>query len=244
MPTINVDGMSFQVIDRSVSGEVPLLLINGMRMRLGGFNPLRKQLKAGTIAFDFPTIWWPSLSWFMSPMGDIAKVVANLVEKLGYQKIDVLGVSWGGTLAIELAAYHPELVRKLILVSTGVRAFPHFLKPATQLAYLTRGYGGKAQANPALVAAAFAEVDQSAVTTDMYRGQALFFWRGQRRLALIKQPTLIVGGTDDPITPHEEAEWIHEQIENSKLHLVDDGHVAIYTSAVEVASAINGFREV
>jgi len=44
--------------------------------------------------------------------------IAGVVKKLGYQKVDVLGYSLGGGVAFQVAAQHPELVRRLVLVST------------------------------------------------------------------------------------------------------------------------------
>jgi pimeloyl-ACP methyl ester carboxylesterase len=44
--------------------------------------------------------------------------LAVLVKKLGYQQVDVLGYSMGGGAAFQLAIQNPQLVRRLVLVST------------------------------------------------------------------------------------------------------------------------------
>ena len=46
--------------------------------------------------------------------------LAVIVKKLGYQKVDVLGYSMGGGAAFQLAVQHPELVRRLVLVSGAI----------------------------------------------------------------------------------------------------------------------------
>jgi len=45
--------------------------------------------------------------------------MAGIVKKLGHQKVDVLGYSLGGGVALRFAVQHPEMVRRLALVSAG-----------------------------------------------------------------------------------------------------------------------------
>jgi pimeloyl-ACP methyl ester carboxylesterase len=49
---------------------------------------------------------------------DIGRDLAVVVQKLGLRQVDVMGYSFGGGAALQLAAQHPELVRRLVLVST------------------------------------------------------------------------------------------------------------------------------
>ncbi len=49
---------------------------------------------------------------------DIGNDMAGVLKKLGYGKVDVLGYSMGGGVAFQFAAQHPEMVRRLVLVST------------------------------------------------------------------------------------------------------------------------------
>lgn len=49
-------------------------------------------------------------------MGDDMSV---LLQELGYEQVDVLGYSMGGGVGLRLAVQHPEMVRRLALVSTG-----------------------------------------------------------------------------------------------------------------------------
>jgi pimeloyl-ACP methyl ester carboxylesterase len=50
---------------------------------------------------------------------DMGDDMAALLKKLGYQQVDVLGYSLGGGVAFRLAVQHPEMVRRLALVSAG-----------------------------------------------------------------------------------------------------------------------------
>jgi pimeloyl-ACP methyl ester carboxylesterase len=51
-------------------------------------------------------------------LADYASCLAALIEAVGLGAANVAGVSWGGTLALELYRHHPELVATLILVGT------------------------------------------------------------------------------------------------------------------------------
>src|SRR5688500_5833385 len=50
---------------------------------------------------------------------DMGNDLAVLLKKLGYQKVDVMGYSMGGGTAFRLAAQHPQMVRRLVIVSSG-----------------------------------------------------------------------------------------------------------------------------
>jgi poly(3-hydroxyoctanoate) depolymerase len=240
MRTIVIRGMSFRVVEKRGKGKVPLLLINGMRMEQGVYNLLRQRLDAPTISFDFPQKWNRSWRYVISPMWDKAHAVSLLVLELGYEKVDVLGVSWGGALAIEFAALYPNVVRKLILVSTTSRPY-NLLLPATLLAYFTKDYGGKARRDSDLLADVQSGAGSSPLRTDFYRSLTLPLWMGACRLPFIGQDTLIVCGDDDTITPQREAKFLRRWIPNSRLELVEDGHLAVYSSADDVAGFINPF---
>lgn len=52
----------------------------------------------------------------ISPI-DIGRDLAVVIQKLGYRQVDVLGYSFGGTSALQLAFQHPALVRRLVILS-------------------------------------------------------------------------------------------------------------------------------
>src|SRR6185503_7432591 len=51
----------------------------------------------------------------LESMGDD---MAEIVKRLGFEKVDVVGYSLGGGVAFQFALQHPERVRKLALIST------------------------------------------------------------------------------------------------------------------------------
>ena len=69
-----------------------------------------------------------------------------MLDELGYQRFDVLGISWGGGLAQQLALQNPRRCRRLVLVSTAtgwmmMPARPSVLmRMATPRRYRDAGY--------------------------------------------------------------------------------------------------------
>jgi pimeloyl-ACP methyl ester carboxylesterase len=169
-------------MDRPKRGKVPLLLINGMRMNQGVYNRLRRELKAPTISFDFPRFWWPILWGELPLMKNIANKVSGLIHELGYEQVDLLGASWGGALAIEMAVRHPQQIRNLVLVSTTARPVANFSRLGMLSTYLRSDYGGKARHDSALRVEVDSQVGRSPRTTDLYRGCALPLWGGSQKL--------------------------------------------------------------
>ena len=120
---------------RSRQGVAPLLLINGVGAPLELFEPLREALGDRlTVAFDVPGVGGSPTPLLPPTMRGLARTVADLVvevsrelaAEVGTDRMDVLGLSWGGALAQELAHSHPRLVRRLVLAATmpGVVCVP------------------------------------------------------------------------------------------------------------------------
>ncbi len=66
----------------------------------------------------------------------MADDIAALIEYLGIQSADVVGYSLGGGVALRTAIQHPELVRKLVVVSTTFRRdgwYPEVLTAMDQM---------------------------------------------------------------------------------------------------------------
>jgi pimeloyl-ACP methyl ester carboxylesterase len=126
----------------------PLLLFNGIgaNMELAGL--LISQLDAiETIVFDLPGAGKsppPKLPYRLFTMARLAR---DLLDELGYGRVDVMGVSWGGGLAQQFAIQYPKRVRRLVLAATamgGVTMVPGhprvLLKMVNPRRYLDKGY--------------------------------------------------------------------------------------------------------
>ena len=98
----------------------PLLLITGIGAHLEMWAPFVRFVEdRELIAFDPPGAGLSERPRLPLRMRGLARVVADLLDALGLERVDVLGYSFGGALAQELARRAPDRVRRLVLCATG-----------------------------------------------------------------------------------------------------------------------------
>src|SRR5438132_7971459 len=98
----------------------PLLLVMGIGGNIEMWDPLVDALDGfETIAFDAPGTGESSRPWRPLWMTGLARVGERLLDALGYRQADVLGVSFGGGVAQQMALQAPHRVRRLVLASTS-----------------------------------------------------------------------------------------------------------------------------
>src|SRR5262245_51336172 len=115
---IHVGGRRLR-IRRSGCGP-PVLLLNGLAMQLATWKPLVRYLDGfECIGLAIPG----SVETVGSPpvltMRGFASLTRDLLDALGIERADVLGLSFGGMVAQQLALDAPARVRRLVLVSTS-----------------------------------------------------------------------------------------------------------------------------
>jgi pimeloyl-ACP methyl ester carboxylesterase len=104
----------------SPGSGTPLLLIMGIGGHLDMWEPLSEKLEGRlVVSFDFPGTGESSLAFLPPTMMHNALFVRLLLRRLALPRVDVLGYSWGGLLAQQLAAQHPSVLGKLVLACTG-----------------------------------------------------------------------------------------------------------------------------
>ena len=99
----------------------PLLLLHGGLGSTTMFEPALPTFAATreVIAVDLQGHGRTPLGNRKIIISDEGDDMATLITKLGYKQVDALGYSMGGEVAFRFAAQHPELVRRLVLVSAG-----------------------------------------------------------------------------------------------------------------------------
>jgi pimeloyl-ACP methyl ester carboxylesterase len=105
-----------------ISGEgEPLLLLHGGLGSIDMFGPVLPALSKNrqVIAVDLYGHGRTALTDRKMSMIDMGDDMARLVKKLGYDKVDALGYSFGSGVAFRMAVQHPEAVRRLALVSAA-----------------------------------------------------------------------------------------------------------------------------
>jgi pimeloyl-ACP methyl ester carboxylesterase len=172
------------------------------------------------------------------------------IQALGYKQVDLLGFSMGGFIAQELAAQHPELVRKVILAGTTHQgggnnlmkvlgeAFSRTNAPDPRdYLFFSQSEEGK-KAGQAFLSRVYARTvnrdpESSKEIADAH-GKALIVWTStpdtdHKTLNAIKQPVLIVTGNNDTMLPTEGSITMFKVLKNAQLILYpDSNHGSIF----------------
>ena len=244
-------------VRRGAKAGPPLLLFNGIGANLELAAPFLDALDGHeVILFDVPGVGGspaPTLPYRPSTM---ARLSARLLDQLGYEQVDVLGVSWGGALAQQFAFAEARRCRRLVLAATspGHLMVPGQLAVLLKLAtprryrdpdYLTRIagdiYGGRLRRAPELVLSHLRHVRWSSDYGYYLQLVAGFGWTSLPWLRLLTQPTLVMAGTDDPLVPVVNGRILASLIPDARLVTIDDGHLFLVTSASEAAAVIAEF---
>lgn len=124
MPEVRVGDLTMYY---EIQGEGdPLVLIAGLSTDITAYQRIIAELAQHrkVIAFDNRGAGRTDKPDIPYSIGMMADDTAGLLAGLGIQRADVLGISMGGRIGLELTLRHPELVRSLILVSTFVKRIP------------------------------------------------------------------------------------------------------------------------
>ena len=245
---------------QAVSGP-PLLVINGIGAALDLLDPFVDALPADreVVRFDPPGVGGSPDVLLPYHLTTFAPIVGDLIAELGYGRVDVLGYSWGGALAQQLAVVRAAQVRRLVLVATttgalavpaGPRVLCRFLNPrwmrnpAAALAAASEFYGGTVRTHPERAAATLAGIAHSLHRSRRGYAQqlaAIVGWTSLPVLRLIRARTLVVAGDDDPIIPALNATILSRGIPDARVHRHPGGHLAIVTEAPELAAVTAEF---
>ena len=238
---------------------VPLVLCNGIGASLEVLDPLVEQLDPDTtvVRFDVPGTGGSPTS--LAPYGFpyLAWVLGRVLSELGIGVVDVLGLSWGGALAQQFAFQNPRRCRRLVLVATGtgalmVPAHPRVLaKMATPRRFSDPDYaasiagelyGGTVRAHGEDVARLFLQqLHAGSKMGYLHQLLAGSVWTSLFALPAVRQQTLIVAGTDDPIIPMVNAHIINALLPHARLYQHSGGHIDLVHNAVELVPVIEAF---
>jgi poly(3-hydroxyalkanoate) depolymerase len=259
---LRVRGVPLLVDVRPGEGT-PLLLCNGLGSNLELLQSVADGLAARpgrripVIRVDMPGSGGSAPTRLPVRMPWLARLIADLVTDLGQTEVDVLGLSWGGSLAQEFARRHPELCRRIVLCATsmgmvGVPPKPSaLLIPAGPLSFFgaapmpetgARIYGGGFGDDPAVAHRFAAALRAPDPLGYLWQTLAWLGWTSVHYLPLLRQPALVIAGDEDPIIPTANARAMTLLLRHGRLHIVrGGGHLALLTHATEVVPLIHDF---
>jgi poly(3-hydroxyalkanoate) depolymerase len=258
---VRVGDLDLRVAHRG-EGQPPLLLITGIGAHLDMWEPFESLLEGREIiAFDAPGTGESSRSRLPLRMEGLANVVGGLLDELGHDEVDMLGISFGGAVAQQFAHQFPDRVRRLILCATspGIVSVPPKPLPALFLMSPARYYhpkifrfmmprivGGVTARDPSVLAAQCGP--RLSRPPDplgyMYQLYATMGWTSVHWLHNLKQPTLVLAGDNDHAIPLVNAKLLARRIPNARLHVVEDGgHLFLLDEPLSVIDEIHAFLD-
>jgi 3-oxoadipate enol-lactonase len=188
-------------------------------------------------------------------VSQLGEDILDVADSAGADEFDLCGISLGGLISLWMAAHAPDRVSSLIASNTAARIGSEEIWQA-RIDAVTEG-GIEAIAEAALgrfFTAEFADArpdvfERTKVTLlgtdpDAYRACCAALRDADLRelVEAIQCPTLVIGGGADISTPRDQADWLHDHIEGSRLVMIDGApHFANVEKPEEWTAAVTGF---
>jgi len=172
----------------------------------------------------------------------LANDVAALLRKLGIERAHVLGASFGGFVAQEFAATHPEMTRSLVLSCTSFGGPNHVPASMDTIAAIasTNGFNTEERIrrillpafSPDFVREHPEEIEYTMklrlstfVSEETYRSQvaAAVNFNAEPKLETITAATLIVSGDSDAVVPLQNSRNLASKISGAELAIIEGG---------------------
>ncbi len=227
----------------------PLILLHGLFGALSNFKDLIEHFRK-SYKVVVPILPLFDLDIFHTTVGGLEKYVQKFIELRGYTHIHLLGNSLGGHVALVHILKHPEKIKSLILTgSSGLfengmgdsypkRGDYEYIRKKTELTFYD-----PATATKELVDEVF-EITNNRIKVIKIIALAKSAIRNNlgEELNQIKQPTCLIWGNNDTITPPFVGREFNRLIPYSELHFIDKcGHAPMMEVPGEFNQILDGF---
>ena len=230
------------------SGE-PLVLLHGLFGALSNFRSLIEYFRQHNKVV-VPMLPLLEMDILHTSVGGLAKFVHKFLEARDLKDVHLLGNSLGGHVGLLHILKHPERIKSLILTgSSGLfengmgdsypkRGDKEYIRKKTELTFYDPAMATEelvdevySMTNNRLKAIKIIALAKSAIRNNL-----------GEELNQIKQPTLLVWGSNDSITPPFVAQEFNKLIPNSELHFVDKcGHAPMMEVPDEFNAILHKF---
>lgn len=254
----SVDGMELRVarwrLDQP-SEHPPLLFFNGIGANIEAVAPLAEALEErGFIMFDMPgTGESPDPVLPYNPF-TMSWTALSLLKRFGIEQVDVMGMSWGGSMAQHFALQHGAQVRRVVLAATspGMLMIPGDPKMLAQMAdpysaineMLMREYlTAMDNADESKLARnSVGNISPPSATGYFYQLMAIAGWTSLPALPFLDKPVLVMMGEDDPIIPLANGRLLAEMIPDARLEVfAGAGHLFLMTNPAKAVRLLREF---
>jgi len=226
--TIEINGIKTFIRIKG-QGE-PFLILHGWGASTDSWREVQDLLSENfkVIVLDLPGFGksdFPPKIW---DLNSYAKFVLDLTKTLGIEKFYLLGHSFGGSIAIKIALFAPEKIKKLILVDAAGRRpqktiFKKFLTLLASLLSIfsiVPGYKFFRKCFYRFVLRKTDYLEAVGVMKEVFKKviseDLMDLW------PKIEIPTLIIWGKKDKITPKKDALKMKELIKNSEIIFIEN----------------------
>lgn len=242
----------------------PLVMLIGTGSTMAEWDPALLRLLARDhrlILFDYPGLG-RSGPWHGKSFSDLAATTVELLDHLEISRAAILGWSMGGFVAQRMAIEYPDRVSALVLAGTNPGSPEAVLGNAeaqavdsdpdpTDAQILGLLYPPDQQAEGRKFLQRLETASADGEIPDDFRVPAratdrqvaaedpwLRSSENLRELAEIDVPTLVAGGSTDPVTPPENMRLIADRIEGSELVILPGSHAFLFQSREEFAQHV------
>jgi 3-oxoadipate enol-lactonase len=244
---------------RSSGTGQPVLFLHGLGGSATAWEPQLDDLgdTFRCIAWDLPG-YGDSVPIVPLTFPAIADAATRLLDELGIERADVVGLSFGGHQALHLALAHPDRVGRMVLADTSARfgadgtdvdewkrlrldpldagVTPAEMAPSVIDAITAPGFSGRERDR---AIAAFARIPADGLRAAV---ECLPTHDVADRLSEIGAPTLVVVGELDEETPVSYAEALVDGIPDAELRVIDGaGHLTPAEAPDEFNTVVREF---
>lgn len=244
----------------SAQKEPPVLFFNGIGANIEALAPFCEEMsERAFIMFDMPGVGEsPDPVVPYNPF-TICWAASELLQTLGVDTVDVMGISWGGGIAQHFAMQHPNRTRRVVLIATsaGMLMMPGSPKALSKMAnprryidtdYMLKNFEtlyGEGLGKMAGKKGHMARLKPPSARGYMYQLLCMLGWTSAPALPfLLKKKTLIMMGDDDAIVPLINGKFLDALIPNSELRVMEGGgHLFLLSHREESVTAIRDFLD-
>jgi pimeloyl-ACP methyl ester carboxylesterase len=264
--TINAGGVEFAYRELGPRTGVPVVFLTHLAAVLDNWDPRVVDgiaVKHRVITFDNRGVG-ASSGATPRTIEEMARDAVTFIRALGFDQVDLFGLSMGGMIAQVIAQQHPQLVRKMILAGTGP-AGGEGIDKVTRLTYLdtarglltrqdpkqflffTRTSNGRRAGKEFLARLEERTNDRDkAISVRSFRAQlkAIHRWGQQKPadLASIHQPVLVMNGDSDRMVPTKNTVDLDRRLPNSQLVIYPDaGHGGVFQFHADFVKRVRAF---
>ena len=245
-----LSGLYYQTYQADDADRWPLVLIHGAGgTHLSWPSQLRRLPGYRVYSPDLPG-HGKSKGHGLQSIAAYGKAAAAWIQDLALPKVFLAGHSMGGAIALWLALHHPELIRGLVLVSTGAKLPVNLSlieELATQVGFPTAvdkiiGWSFSPRIEPALIDNVKTQMlkNRPSVLAGDFRACDKFDLIPD--LGEVQAPTLVLVGDEAKMTPERFAEGLADGIPGAELAVIRGaGHMLPLEQPDQVTSVVRDF---